>query len=104
MDTVTISLIVAVVGGCVGVAGLWRSLAKDSGDIAASIAAIQTALGYIENDIKEIKAEFRRIEDDVQHANETAGKALSTAEAAHDRLDALGAETAAMARRRGSHD
>ena len=102
MDTVvisTISAIVAIVGCCVGVAGWTRNARKDGSEIAASIAAIQTAIGYIENDIKEIKAEFRRIEDDVQDARETAGKALSTAEAAHDRLDALGAHTASQSRK-----
>lgn len=99
MDTVTISAVVAVVGCIVGVVGLWRALAKDDSETAAAIAAIQTSLSYIEQDLKDIKAEFRRIETDVAHANETAGKALSTANAAHDRLDALGAMTASQARR-----
>lgn len=103
MDTVTISAIIAIVGCVVGVVGLWRAMTKDDSETAASIAAIQTSLGYIEQDLKEIKAEFRRIETDVAHANETAGKALSTANAAHDRLDALGVMTASQARR-GSSD
>lgn len=99
MDTVTISAIIGIVGCVVGVVGLWRALAKDDNETAAAIAAIQTSLTYIEQDLKDIKAEFRRIETDVQQANETAGKALVTANAAHDRLDALGAVTASQARR-----
>ena len=104
MDTVTISAIIAIVGCVVGVVGLWRAMTKDDNETAAAIAAIQTSLQYIEQDLKDIKAEFRRIETDVQHANETAGKALVTANAAHDRLDALGVDNAAKARaRRGTH-
>ena len=99
MDTVTISVAVAIIGCVIGVLGWARAMSHDDSELAASIAAIQTALGYIENDIKEIKAEFRRIEDDVQDARAVAGKALSTAEAAHDRLDALGAQTASQSRK-----
>lgn len=100
MDTVTISVAVAIIGCCVGVAGWMRNAAKDDSDLAAAIASIQTSLVYIEQQLTEIKSEFRRMEDDVQTASETAGKALATANAAHDRLDAMGIETAAAARAR----
>ena len=61
----------------------------DDSELSAAIAAIQTSLSYIEADIREIKEDFRRMERDVTHAQETAVKALTVAEAAHDRIDAL---------------
>ena len=100
MDTVTISIAVAIIGCCVGVAGWWRNASKDDSELAASIASIQTSLVYIEQQLAEIKSEFRRMEGDMQTVRQTAGKALATAEAAHDRLDAMGVETAAVARLR----
>ena len=100
MDTVTISVIIAVIGCCVGVAGWWRNASKDDSELAASIASIQTSLVYIEQQLAEIKSEFRRMETDVADATATANKALSTANAAHDRLDAMGVETASKARAR----
>lgn len=109
MDTMTISALVAIVGCIVGVAGWWRNASKDDSELAAAIAAIQTSLGYIEQQLAEIKSEFRRMETDVADAAQTAGKALATANAAHDRLDALGADTAAVSRQKaggthGGHD
>ena len=86
-----------------GVAGWVRNTSKDDSEIAAAIAAIQTSLDYIEQQLAEIKSEFRRVEADVAEASQVAGKALATANAAHDRLDALGVDNAAKARARRGH-
>lgn len=102
MDTVTISVGIAIIGCVIGVLGWARTTSKDESELASAITAMQTSLSYIEQDIKDIKAEFRRVEADVQQANETAAVALATANAAHDRLDILGVETASKARARRS--
>lgn len=104
MDGLTVGAFIAavgcIIGMVVGLAGWARNNRKDESELAAAIATIQTSLGYIEQQLSEIKSEFRRMETDVQAAQQTAGKALVTAEAAHDRLDAMGAETASAARAR----
>ena len=103
MDTVTISIGVAIIGCVIGVLGWAHTTSKDDSELAAAIARITTSLEYIENDLKEIKAQFRRMEGDVATATEVANTALVTANAAHDRLDALGVDNAAKARaRRGN--
>lgn len=92
MDTVTISVAVAIIGCVVGVLGWARNASKDESDLAASIAAIQTSISYIEADIREIKNDFRRMETDVHEAQATATKALTVAKSAHERIDMLVAE------------
>lgn len=93
MDTVTISIGVAIIGCVIGVLGWAHTTSKDDSELAAAIAAIRTSLSYIEQDIKEIKAEFRRVETDAQEAQATAVKALNVAKAAHERIDALEDDT-----------
>jgi hypothetical protein len=105
MDAYTaVSLIAIIIGAAIGIAGYYSGRSKDARELSASIAAIKTSLAYIEQDTKDIKAEVRRIESDVAAASETAVKALATAEAAHDRLDVLGIETASKARARRANN
>lgn len=92
MDTVTISVAIAIIGCVIGVLGWARTTSHDESELASAIAAIKTSLSYIEQDIKEIKAEFRRVDTEAREAQATAVKALAVANAAHERLDELEAE------------
>lgn len=94
MDPTTISAIIACLGGFVGAAGLARLLGHDAKDAGADMTRISTTLDFVANDVKETKTEVRAMRNDMQEAKTTASMALDRAEAAHARLDALGAPSA----------
>lgn len=89
MDVATISIIIAVIGCLVGVAGWARNLTKDTGLQKATESEIKTTIDFIANDIKDMKVDLRAFTRDLQDVRTIAVTAESEAKRANDRLDLL---------------
>lgn len=98
VDAPTLTLVIALIGCVVGVAGWLHTSNGDASDQAASTAEIKTKLEFIGNDTKDIRAKLSRYEEDMRTVRQTADVALARANAANDRLDAYGVPSAANAR------
>lgn len=89
MDQDTIYLLIAIIGCVVGLAGWLRNAESDEKDQASDRAAIATKLDFISEDVKDTKAELRTFRTDLAETRSTASAALSSARAAHARIDAI---------------
>lgn len=89
MDLTTVSIIIAIVGCLVGLAGWWRNNRNDSGQQKATESEIKTTLDFIQNDIKEMKVDIRSFNRDLQDVRSIAIAAKTEAKRANDRLDNL---------------
>lgn len=106
MDTDTVYLIIALIGCAVGVYGLVersRSAAKGDG---SDITRIETTLDFVaengretKTEIRGLRAEMAKATEDARDARANAALALERADAAHERLDAMGAPGAKSQRR-----
>ena len=89
MDNATLTLLVAIIGCIVGLAGWYRNSKEDSEEQATRSAEIATKLDFLANDTKDVKAELRAQRSDNMETKQIALNAKASAEAAHDRLDAI---------------
>lgn len=91
LDYGTVAALLAMFGFAISASGWYFARKTDSDSKAQSEGVIKNELGHIANDIKDIKADFRSFREELNDTKSLAYKALAKAEAAHDRLDALGA-------------
>jgi outer membrane murein-binding lipoprotein Lpp len=89
MDTATISILVAIIGCLVGLAGWLRNTRTDASQYKATESKLETTLDFISNDLKEVKADIRSFNRDLQDVRFIATTAQSEAKRANDRLDEL---------------
>jgi len=81
------TIIISLLAFFVSFATLWNNSKKDEGENKAANARVITELGFISNDLKEIKAEYRTTQNELKDVREIAEHASERAEAAHRRLD-----------------
>ena len=91
-DYTFISTFVGVVGLLVAVATLMLSNKKTNDKHAKREGTMGTKLDFIGSDIKDIKADQRVIQRDINEVRDIAIRARDRAEAAHNRLDRLHGE------------
>lgn len=91
-DYTFISTFVGVVGLLVAVATLMLSNKKTNDEHAKREGTMGTKLDFIGSDIKDIKADQRVIQRDINEVRDIAIRARDRAEAAHNRLDRLHGE------------
>lgn len=96
----TIAIVVGVCGVIVSFLGVTIAFAvfiannkKDAGRQQEQNGQISTKLDFVTNDLKEIKANHRRNEEDMRETREIALKAYESASSAHKRLDRAGIDT-----------
>lgn len=99
MDNATLTLVIAIVGCLVGLAGWYRNSTHDSEENARKTSSIETKLDFIAEDVKDTKAEIRSFRGELSETKTVANTALARADAAHDRLDALEAPSAHASRK-----
>lgn len=84
-----VSTFVGVVGLLVAVATLALNRKRDGDEHAKREGTMGTKLDFIGSDIKDIKADQRVIQRDINDVRDIAIRARDRAEAAHNRLDRL---------------
>lgn len=89
MDVSTVSIIIAIVGCLVGLAGWLRNNRADSGKQKATESEIKTTLDFMSNDLKEVKVDIRAFNRDLQEVRQIAVTAQSEAKRANDRINRL---------------
>lgn len=87
-----ISTFVGVIGLLIAVATLMMNNKKNTDEAAKREGTMGTKLDFIGSDIKDIKADQRVIQRDINEVRDIALHARDRAEAAHNRLDRLHAE------------
>lgn len=91
-DYTFISTFVGVIGLLIAVATLMMNNKKNTDEAAKREGTMGTKLDFIGSDIKDIKADQRVIQRDINEVRDIALHARDRAEAAHNRLDRLHAE------------
>ncbi len=89
MDITTISIIIAIIGCLVGVAGWLRNSKVDASEQKATESEIKTKLDFMSNDIKEVKVDVRSFSRDLQEVRTIAISAKAEAERANSRINQL---------------
>ena len=89
MDGVTITIIIAIIGCMVGVAGWVRKTTHDAGDFLGSISKLEAKINHLEGQVIDLKIEIKSLKGLVYQTIDTATIAKNSSIAAHDRLDAL---------------
>lgn len=87
MNISTISIIIAIIGCLVGLAGWLRNTRTDSGQQKATESEIKTTLDFMSNDLKEVKVDIRSFNRDLQDVRGIAISAQADAKRANDRID-----------------
>lgn len=90
MPTELLSLLVAFVGVCIAFMGSLSNSRKDSERAAGRISEVITKLDFISDDLKDMKADYRRITSEMQEVREIAVQAKASAETANKRIDSAG--------------
>lgn len=89
MDITTISIIIAIIGCLVGVAGWLRNTRADASQRKVVESEIKTKLDFMSNDLKEVKVDIRSFNRDLQNVRTIAVSAEAEAKRANNRIDTL---------------
>jgi hypothetical protein len=92
MPTETISLIIAFLGVCIAFATSMSNARKDASKAEGRMGEIITKLDFISDDLKDIKADYRRISVELQEVRDIAVRAQASAASAHKRIDSADLE------------
>lgn len=93
MDGLTsITLTIAIIGCLIGVCTFFFDRNNDSKKDEHSITTVSTKLDFISEDVKDIKADQRVFQRDINEVRSIAINAEKRADAAHRRLDIIAAE------------
>ncbi len=92
MPTEVISLVIAFVGVCIAFMGSLSSSRKDSERAAGRMSEVIAKLDFISDDLKDMKADYRRTMNELQEVRDIAIQAKASAASAHKRLDSAGIE------------
>lgn len=90
MPTEVISIIIAFVGVCVAFVGTLANAQKDNAKAEGRMAEIVTKLDFIGDDLKDMKASYRSVTNELQAVRDIANRAQESANSAHKRLDRAG--------------
>lgn len=93
MDTVTITILVAIVGCLVGVANWVRNTRGDTDQLVAYVTKLETQITHLEEQISDLKSEIKVTQTQIQKAIEDSITAKNTAMALHTRLDSDGIQS-----------
>lgn len=93
-----VSLTIAVMGALIALATYVRGGKHEVKDDAAQDAQVLTKLDFMSNDLKDIKADNRRMKGDLVEVREIALHAQERADAAHNRLDRAGIDVSPKAK------
>lgn len=89
MEVTTISIIIAIIGCLVGMAGWLRNVRTDANQQKATESEIKTKLDFMSNDIKEVKIDVRSFTRDLQDVRTIAVTAETEAKRANTRIDRM---------------
>ena len=92
MPTEVISLVIAFVGVCIAFMGSLSNSRKDSERAAGRMSEVIAKLDFISDDLKDMKADYRRTMTELQEVRDIAIQAKASAASAHKRLDSAGIE------------
>lgn len=85
-----LTFVIAIIGCVVAVSGVGSRQRNEVKNEEHHIASISTKLDFISEDIKDVKAEQRIFQRDMNEVRNLAMRASERAEAAHRRLDRIG--------------
>lgn len=93
MDVVVaVTATTAVIGCVIAVLGFFRTGRSDVKADGTLSGEILTKLDFMQDDVKDIKAEYRRTREDIDEVRGIAMHAQERADAAHNRLDRAGVD------------
>lgn len=90
MPIETISLLIAFAGVCLALLNNVNSARHDSARNEGRMSEIMTKLDFIGDDIKDMKASYRSLTNEIQAVRDLAIEAQESAASAHKRLDRAG--------------
>lgn len=99
MDTVTITVLVAIIGCLVGVANWVRNTRSDTDQLVAYVTKLETQISHLEEQVTDLRSEVKLLQGQIQKAIEDAITAKNTATALHTRLDSAGVQSFRQTRR-----
>lgn len=85
-----LTFVIAIIGCVVAVSGVGSRQRDEAKQEEHHIATISTKLDFIGEDVKDVKAEQRVFQRDMNDVRKLAMRASERAEAAHRRLDRIG--------------
>lgn len=87
MPTEVISLLIAFCSICIAFANSLGNSRKDASAAEGRMTQVITKLDFISDDLKDIKADYRRVSVELQDVRDIAVKAQASAASAHKRID-----------------
>lgn len=98
MNPDTIYFLIAVIGCVIGVAGWIHFLVWEGVSSTFELQKLNTQVQHLLEELSVLKSELKTIQEDMTNIFSISMDAKATANAAHDRLDALGATNAYQSR------
>lgn len=86
----TITFITVIIGCVIGICAFFFDRRGEAKKDEHSITAVSTKLDFISEDVKDIKADQRAFQRDINDVRTIAMDAKNRADAAHRRLDMIG--------------
>lgn len=87
--TAAVAFVASIILCVIGVSNFYSNKSKDAKNEEHTITSISTKLGFIGEDVKDIKADQRVFQRDINEVRSIALNAKERADAAHRRLDSI---------------